>query len=1375
MATITGTSGNDTYAGTVGINDTAIIDALQDSLPQFRFSGDAWTVTSSQGSDTLTSIEQVQLLDGTFSLGVGGLRTVATNTYTPLRNNNDVVRLSDGTYATAQLVQTGQGLSIFGRKMAANGEFVSSFTINTPSIGQFSQQPVMASLGATGFVVAWYEPDANGTGIAFRRFDAAGNALGGKVAVNTTLTAGAQTEPAITTLANGNFVIGWTDDTNDGSGNGVYARMFTSAGVAVTGEFRVNTTVAGSQSQPAFTALSGGGFVATFNTGNNTYFQRYDSAGGALGGETLAGAFSQNGPATVIGLSNDRFLVAGSLGLAVRFRIFDASGFPDSPELIVNNPNLASVSNIEAVSLSDGGWVIAWSQTVLSPVVHSELHTQRYDSLGNKVGGETTVSETAPGDIHLAAGANGDYTIQWLNGSDVVQLRYDADNLPVLASVTGDISNNVITGSNAATSGLRLVGGLGNDILTGTAFADILDGTDGADRLIGGAGNDTYIVNGDDRIVENEGSGLDTVVTRESYTLTARSIENLRLLGTSPANLTGNGVDNTIYGNRADNVINGRGGADTMIGGNGNDTYYVDSSLDTIIENANEGIDTMIAVSGTLPNNVENFRATGTNNSIISGNALDNHIIGNNGANVIDGQGGADILQGRGGDDVYYVGAGDQIIEGLDNGDDFALVNVSYVLDDNVEGASLIAGGVFNLTGNDLANQLSGNSDANILDGGAGADTMRGFQGADIYIVDNVGDVVIDGDTITGADEVRASVSFSLTGTDAENLTLTGKAAIDGTGSNAGNVIRGNAAANVITGVGGSDTLYGNGGNDQLIAGANGNSTLAGGTGNDTYTVSAQGDLVDTIVELANQGTDTILANITGGLYALPENVENLTLIAGFGSAGAVGNSLSNVIIGDAGNNILDGGGGADVLSGGLGDDIYVVDSAADVVSEEIDGGDDTIESAASRTLGSNIENLRLSGSANVSGTGNTLANSITGNSGANTLQGLAGNDVLVGGGGTDTLAGGDDNDMLVGGSGNDVFDGGNGIDTASFRAAASTISVDLAITATTQNTGYGQDRLTGIENVLGSDTGNDFLQGDANANRLFGSGGGDVLDGRAGADTLQGGEGNDTLTGGADNDTLDGGNGFDTASYAGAATGVTVDLSESGAQATGDGTDRLAGIEGLLGSATGNDTLTGDYQANTIDGNGGNDLIEGGDGADTLSGGAGTDTISYAGSVGDVMVNLGTGAANDGFGARDVISGFENIVGSQFDDTLRGDGGANVIEGGTGRDVIRGGAGADIFVYRNLSDSTLATAGRDTIIDFVTGDKIDLSLIDADSTTVGDQAFTFIGTGAFTKVAGQLRATTTSIEADVNGDGFVDFAITIGVSPAPVGTDFIL
>lgn len=1376
MATLSGTAANDIYEGTVGTNDTAIIDAVQESL-RISFSSLGWLAATSQGGDTLASVEQLQLLDANFALGFGGYTTIGTNLQSSANASQDLVRLGDGS-AVAIWQTTSSGFKF--QKISAAGELIGTgLALPTTTSGNSPSAPVAASLGNAGFVVAWQELESNNTlGIFFRRYDPAGTPIGDAQLANVVPNF-TQQKPTITTLANGNFVIGWEDGGNDGSGAGAYGRVFSSTGTALTGEFRINTTVNGNQTDVAIAALSGGGFVAVYKDANSsqTLFQKYDSAGTAVGGEKAVGALPVN-PNTVVGLGADRFLVAGWLfpGLngGLRYQIVDASGVPVGGLVTVSTTQPATVLAPEVALLSDGGWVIAWADRPVSTSTY-RLLTQRFDSAGNMVGGQTVVSTVSdPRDIHLLADTNGGYTVQYNGRNALTAIKFDADNLAVLPSVTGDLAANVITGHTTGTSGLRLNGGAGNDTLIGTQFGDILDGADGADRLAGGSGDDTYIVTGDDRIIEALDSGIDTVVVRGSYSLSAQNVENLRLLGTAAGNLSGNALDNTIYGNRADNVINGRGGADTMVGGNGNDTYYVDNPSDVIIERAGEGIDTMIATGGTLAENVENFRASGSLASTITGNVLDNLIIGNNGANVIDGGAGADILQGRGGDDVYTVNGFDQIIEASGGGTDFVRVDgTSYELDDNVENAQLISPGALNLTGNAIDNLLAGNASANILDGGVGADQLVGDQGNDIYIVDNAGDKVQD--TFSGGtDEVRASVSFSLEGTQAENLTLTGSGAIDGTGSSGNNLIRGNNAANVLSGGEGIDEIYGNGGNDTLVAGLFGGNTLAGGTGNDTYVVSSTGVQADTIVELLGQGTDTVLASITAGDYVLPENVENLTLTALFGTASAQGNSLANTLTGNSGDNLLDGGSGVDTMIGLGGDDTYVVDNSSDVVTEAANGGDDTIESSVGRTLSANVENLRLTGSSNLSGNGNTLDNDLIGNSGSNTLSGLAGRDTLIGGGGADTLQGGDDDDVLVGGAGNDVLDGGAGIDSASYRQSGAAVQIDLSNTTTAQNTGSatGSDRLVGIENVFGSDFGADSLLGDGAANRLFGSGGDDLLNGRGGNDLLQGGEGADTLIGGAGDDTFAGGNGIDTASFA---VGVTVDLGTLDAQATGEGNDRFRGIENLLGSSTGRDRLTGDYLANTLDGRGGDDVIEGGDGIDTLIGGSGEDTVSYANSAGDVVVNLALGTASDGFGNKDMLSLFENILGSQFDDSLRGDGAANVIEGGLGRDLLRGGGGDDTFVYRTSGDSKVAIGERDVIADFASGDKIDVSAIDANTTLAADQPFTFIGTAAFSKVAGQLRATTTAIEGDVNGDGTADFAIAISVAAVPVDADLVL
>ena len=586
-----------------------------------------------------------------------------------------------------------------------------------------------------------------------------------------------------------------------------------------------------------------------------------------------------------------------------------------------------------------------------------------------------------------------------------------------------------------------LRGGAGDDELDGGDGADVLDGEAGTDTLRGGPGDDRYLaVGGDDVVVEAPGEGVDTVESASSHSL-ADEVEILVLTGADDVDGTGNDLGNRLVGNAGANRLDGGGGIDATEGGPGDDVHIVDSAADRVVERAGEGIDTVVAAASfALPAEVENLVLAAGAASDGVGNGLANVLTGNEWGNRLDGGAGADTMDGGAGDDTYVVDdPGDRIVEAFAAGTDSVLASISYVLPADVERLTLTGAATIDGTGNAAANQLTGNAAANLLDGGAGADTLSGGGGDDTYRVDHAGDLVVES-AGAGSDTVVASISYVLPA-NVEQLLLAGSGAINATGNALANRLTGNAGNNVLNGGAGVDVLQ-------------------GGAGNDTYVVDTAGDAV---VENAGEGVDTVQAALS---WTLGANVENLTL-TGTAAINGTGNALANLLTGNGAANRLDGGAGADVMKGGGGNDIYVVDDAGDVVTEAASAGEDTVESAVTFTLGSNVEHLVLTGTAAIGGTGNALANAIAGNAAANPLSGGDGNDLLWGAGGNDTLAGGNGVDLLQGGGGDDRLTdtAGNGL----------------------LEGGAGNDTLTG-------GTGREFLAGGAGADVLVTGGGADVI-----------------------------------------------------------------------------------------------------------------------------------------------------------------------------------------------------------------------------------------------------------------------------------------
>ena len=671
----------------------------------------------------------------------------------------------------------------------------------------------------------------------------------------------------------------------------------------------------------------------------------------------------------------------------------------------------AGTTNVQVTATDSGGLNVSTTFTLGVTVAPGQTLTgtagadtltggSGNDTLNGGAGADTLVGGAGNdiyrvdnvGDVAKEYAGEGTDTVQsnitWTLGSNLENLTLTGTKA---TDGTGNELNNILTG-NAASNVLE--GGLGHDTLNGGA---------GADTMRGGAGNDTYTVdNAGDVVAENADEGTDLVKSFITYTLGA-NLENLTLTGSAAISATGNDGNNTLTGNAAANTltgglgndtVNGAAGADTLVGGQGDDIYIVDNAGDLVTEQAAEGTDLVqTTISYTLSANIENLTVTGSAAVNATGNDLANTLIGNGAINTLKGGAGndslnggkgADILIGGTGDDVYIVdNALDSVTENAAEGTDTVQSSISYTLAAELENLLLTGTAAINATGNALANLLTGNTGNNTLDGGAGADVMIGSIGNDTYIVDNAADTVTE-QTSEGTDTVKASVDNTL-GANIENLTLTGLDNLNATGNALNNKLTGNAGSNVLNGMGGSDTLL-------------------GGAGDDTYIVD---NSTTVVTEAANAGADNVNASVN---YTLTSNVENLTL-TGTEKINGIGNTLANTLTGNDADNVLNGGAGTDAMIGRKGNDTYMVDNAGDSVTEVAAEGTDLVQSSINWTLGDNIENLTVIGTAGRTATGNAADNILTGNSGANTLTGLEGNDTLDGGVGADKLIGGTGND----------------------------------------------------------------------------------------------------------------------------------------------------------------------------------------------------------------------------------------------------------------------------------------------------------------------------------------------------------------------------
>ena len=763
-------------------------------------------------------------------------------------------------------------------------------------------------------------------------------------------------------------------------------------------------------------------------------------------------------------------------------------------------------------------------------------------------------------------------------------------------SIDGGNGNDIADGGAGNDT---VFGGAGDDHLSGGGGDDTMIGGTGQDAMWGGDGNDTYQVDdvNDVALEKSTNVGTDTVLASVSYTLNLH-IENLGLTGDAGINGTGNDADNEIVGNNSANTLAGLGGADTLSGfdgddllqggagadeldgGLGNDTLQGGTGSDQLEGGGGthlfkfqlgDGSDTVVDLTAGETVQINGYTAaqsitqagpnvvlvlSGTDQLTFSNTtvAAVQAAVQFNGGLVLTGTDGPDTLTGTEFDDTISGGFGPDTISGLGGND---------TLDGGEDGDSIDGG-----DGNDTINGgaggdfIHGGSGDDIIFAGpgnpfgfpqftfdeAGNDTVYGGADQDVFF-GSAGDDFYDGGT-GGFDLDSIGYSDATAGIVVDLRLATGQVQ----GGNLGvdtlveiEEIVGSAFNDVMTAGDDFVIFRGGGGDDVLTSGALGGQ-LSGGEGND---VLAGGGGVDTAdYGGANAGVTVSLLmegpqDTGGGGVDTLSNIENFT-----GTAFAdvlIGNDAANELSSDGGADILIGHGGNDTL-GGFGDNVYYIagDGNDNVFTDffssetvEFRAGDDQdkvwdidssdivkiygYSSAQSITQVGGDVLVVFSTTDQITfrhadvATVQSVLQFVNGTGGDDTLTGGPGDDNLAGLGGNDTLNGLGGNDTLDGGAGNDTLDGANRLRHGSYASGASAVTVSLAVVGAQNTGGAGIDTLINIENLIGS-AANDSLTGNAADNVIEGGGG---------------------------NDSSSALRASDTASYAGAASAVTINLDD--------------------------------------------------------------------------------------------------------------------------------------------------------------------------------------------------------------------------------------
>ena len=476
----------------------------------------SWRDDSNTAGDTSFAAIRARIVnpDGSPSVPEFLVNTSILNS----QDESQLVALADGRFMVTWTDDSLANNALLGSDIRARifnpdgSQSVGEFVVNTTT-GSHQFDSSIAQLADGRIVVSWTDAsftvgDTSGFAIRARIFNPNGTqAVSEFVVTKTTLNN--QFESSIAALADGRFVVSWTDGTGDGSGDAIKARIFNANGTESVPEFLVNSTTVSTQLDSQIAVLADGRLIAVWTD------------------------FSATGDDSNLG--------------AIRARIFNPDGTEAIPEFVVNTITTSQQTESSIAVMQDGSFVVTWtdlSQTG-GDLFGKAIRSQVFDP--------TVFDGTNAADV--------------ITGGSLRDVHNGNDGNDILSGGGGDDELNGGAGNDS------LKGGIGNDLLTGDTGNDILEGNAGADEMRGGLGNDTYFIDTSDTVVEDANAGIDTIRSASTFSIASLSnIERLAFTGTANANGTGNTAANILTGNAGLNTLNGAAGADQLIGGKGRDT-----------------------------------------------------------------------------------------------------------------------------------------------------------------------------------------------------------------------------------------------------------------------------------------------------------------------------------------------------------------------------------------------------------------------------------------------------------------------------------------------------------------------------------------------------------------------------------------------------------------------------------------------------------------------------------------------------------------------------------------------------------------------------------------------------------------------------------